>query len=135
MLDTYVPEPFDGAERFKRFCSTVDETPAKLPKPCYVVETVVPRSGLFDIVRRRTNKTVYDKSDIVAIGFTYEQAIEFRKIHLKAKADGENSNVIYYDIIPQGDLEALNPLYNPPGITKDGGTDTSARQSEVKWVN
>lgn len=123
MLDTYTPEPFDGVERLKRFCKTVDEP--KVPLPRYSVETVIPRSGLFDIIKRYSNKPYYDKKDIVAVGFTYAEALEFRKKRLKTKDDKYETVAVYYDIVEQGNAEALNPLWNPKEITKEGGTDTS----------
>ncbi len=116
MLDTYQPEPFDGAERLRKFCSTVDETPANIPKPRYDVQTVVPRSGLFDIYKRTTDLTV---NKCIAIGFTYSDAVEFVSKRLKTKVDEDDKVITFYDIIEQGNELAKNPLWNPEQFTKE----------------
>lgn len=114
MLDVYVPEPFDGGSRFKKFCKTVDEPKAPLPRYGTPVETIVPRSGLFDIYKRTTDLS---ENKCIAIGFTYADATEFVKKRLKTRWDTETVVVTFYDIIPQDNEAAINPLWNPPQIT------------------
>lgn len=111
MLDVYQPEPFDGAERLRKFCKTVDEPKAPLPR--YSVETVIPRSGLFDIYKRTTDLS---ENKCIAIGFTYSDAVEFVKKRLKTQWDTEAVVATFYDIIPQDNKDAINPLWNPPQI-------------------
>lgn len=115
MLDIYSPEPFNGAERFKKFCSTVDEIPAAIPKVRYapIVNTVVPRSGLFDIYKRTTNLS---ENKCVGIGFTYAEAEEFVNKRLKTKVNHQDTYVAFYDIVEQGNEEAKNPLWNSKEI-------------------
>lgn len=116
MLDPYNPQPFDGAERLKRFCRTVDAPKVNLP-----VVVVSPRSGLFDIWKRSSNQSdPYKKvNKLVGIGFTYADAVKFREKRLKTTWDKVDVNAIYYDICPQGDPNAANPFWNPAEIVRE----------------
>lgn len=111
MVDMY--EPFDGAERLKRFCKTVDEPKVPLPRYGTPVETVIPRSGLFDIYKRTTNLS---ENKCVGIGFTYAEATKFIDTRLKPKINHRDAVVTFYEIVAQDNVAARNPLWNPKDI-------------------
>ena len=115
MLDTYSPEPFDGAEKLRRFCKAIDEP--KVPLPRYSVITVLPRSGLYDIYKRTTNLS---ENKCVGIGFTYADAVEFVDKRLKVKINEKDNYVVFYEIVAQDNKEAIDPLWNPKQIVIEG---------------
>ena len=128
-------KPFDGLDKFKERCRELDTSEA--PQPRYdavpiVTKVIVPRTQLFDIVKRRTNKAEFSKEDVIGHGFTYAEAVEFRQKYLKKKVDTLIKVVTYYDIVPQDNKEARSPLWNPSEITKEGGTHTEIDNS-TKW--
>ena len=131
-------KPFNGLERFKERCASFDKP--QEPEVIKQIEavTIVPRSGLFDIVKRRTNKAEFSKEDVIGHGFTYAEAVEFRSKYFKKNVNMDTKVVTYYDIVPQDNKEALSPLWNPKEITKEGGTDTqdenSGKDTKIEWV-
>ena len=132
-------KPFDGVDKFKELCKALEKDLPLVPRydvpmDKSIVKIVVPRTGLFNIIKRYTNKDKYGKEDIVGIGFTYKDAVEFRNKRLKTTVYGENKHVVYYDIVPQDNKEQLDPLWNPKEITKEGGTHTDYGGADTKWV-
>lgn len=127
-------QPFNGLERFKQRCASYDAPQDPTPASDVVpIVTIVPRSGLFDIYKRTTDQSI---NRCVGIGFTYADALHFIKQRLKTTADVYMKVVTYYDIVPQDNVLAKDPLWNPKEITKDGGTFTDysdGKQNEPEW--
>lgn len=112
-------------EKFNKLCRSFDPPteplPASepIPKPRYDSVTVTPRSGLFDIYKRTTNLS---ENKCVGIGFTYKDAEEFINTRLKPKCNLQDTYVTFYEIVEQGNKDAIDPLWNPPVFTKEDTT-------------
>ncbi len=136
-------KPFDGLNKFKERCRAYDTTAEVIPQPRYdavvedkpiVVNTIVPRSGLYDIYKRSTDQTI---NKCVGIGFKYLDAKEFIKKRLKTKEMYDEKYVVFYDVVEQGNIEQQNPLWNPKEFTKEGGSEPlpiEITRDTLDWV-
>lgn len=102
-------------DKFKERMKEIDKPLDKQPIDG-VVETKQEPQKLFNIYKRTTNLTV---NKCVGVGFTYAEAQIFREKRLKVKENFDNRTVTFYDIVPQGDEEAKNPLWNPKVFVKE----------------
>lgn len=105
MLDIF--DPFDGINKFKKFCETLD-TPIE-HKPIVRYEGIPEANKLYDIYKRTTNLSV---NKCVGIGFAYDDAQRFITKRLKLQVDNKTDVVTFYDIVPQGNEAAKDPLWN-----------------------
>lgn len=108
-------------EKFSKLCRSFDPPieplPASEPKPRYDnVITVQPRSGLFDIYKRTTNLS---ENKCVGVGFTFAEATEFIEKRLKPKINYRDAVVTFYEVVAQDNLNAVDPLWNPPVFVKE----------------
>lgn len=115
-------------EKFNKMCRSFDapkeplpaSEPEVVPKPRYDLETVTPRSGLYNVWKRSSNQHDPTKrvNKCVAIGFTYAECLKWIEKRFKTTWDSVDVNAVYYDICPEEDKTQSDPFANPKNFVR-----------------